>query len=52
MREDALPQPTSLYGASKVAALFLTRQLAAQAGLRHAWLGFFPSMVPATMRAG
>lgn len=41
MREDALPQPTSLYGASKVAAFYLTRQLCAQAGLRHAWLRLF-----------
>jgi nucleoside-diphosphate-sugar epimerase len=41
MREDALPRPTSLYGASKVAAFYLTRQLSAQAGLRHAWLRLF-----------
>jgi UDP-glucose 4-epimerase len=41
MREDALPRPTSLYGASKVSAFFLTRQLAEQAGLRHAWLRLF-----------
>jgi nucleoside-diphosphate-sugar epimerase len=41
MREDALPRPTSLYGASKVAAFYLTRQLAEQAGLRHAWLRLF-----------
>lgn len=41
MSEEALPHPTSLYGASKVAALFLTRQLAEQAGLRHAWLRLF-----------
>jgi nucleoside-diphosphate-sugar epimerase len=41
MREDALPRPTSLYGAAKVAALYLTRQLAEQSGLRHAWLRLF-----------
>ncbi len=41
MAEDALPRPTSLYGAAKVATLFLTRQLAEQAGLRHAWLRLF-----------
>jgi UDP-glucose 4-epimerase len=41
MREDALPRPTSLYGAAKVAAFYLTRQLAEQAGLRHAWLRLF-----------
>src|SRR5260370_38471518 len=41
MREDALPRPTRLYGAAKVAAFYLTRQLAEQAGLRHAWLRLF-----------
>jgi UDP-glucose 4-epimerase len=41
MGEDTLPRPTSLYGASKVSALFLTRQLAEQAGMRHAWLRLF-----------
>jgi nucleoside-diphosphate-sugar epimerase len=41
MREDALPEPTTLYGASKVATLFITRQLAAQAKMRHAWLRLF-----------
>ena len=46
MREDALPRPTSLYGAAKVAALFLTRQLAEQAGLRHAWLRLFSTYGP------
>jgi nucleoside-diphosphate-sugar epimerase len=47
MREDGLPTPTTLYGAAKVAALFLTRQLAAQAGLRHAWLRLFSTYGPA-----
>lgn len=46
MTEDTLPAPTSLYGAAKVAALFLTRQLAAQAGLRHAWLRLFSTYGP------
>ena len=46
MSEDALPRPTSLYGAAKVAALFLTRQLAEQAGLRHAWLRLFSTYGP------
>jgi UDP-glucose 4-epimerase len=46
MAENALPAPTSLYGAAKLAALFLTRQLAAQAGMRHTWLRLFSSYGP------
>lgn len=46
MSEETLPQPTSLYGASKVATLFLTRQIAAQSGLRHAWLRLFSTYGP------
>lgn len=46
MREDSLPQPSTLYGAAKVATLFLTRQLAAQAGMRHVWLRLFSSYGP------
>jgi UDP-glucose 4-epimerase len=46
MREDCLPEPTTLYGAAKVAALYLTRQLAAQAGMRHAWLRLFSTYGP------
>jgi UDP-glucose 4-epimerase len=46
MREDALPEPTTLYGAAKVAALYLTRQLAAQGRIRHAWLRLFSSYGP------
>jgi nucleoside-diphosphate-sugar epimerase len=46
MSEDSLPRPTSLYGAAKVAALFLTRQIARQAGLRHAWLRLFSTYGP------
>ena len=47
MREDALPHPTSLYGAAKVATHFLTAQLAHQSGLRHAWLRLFSTYGPA-----
>jgi UDP-glucose 4-epimerase len=46
MREDTLPLPTTLYGAAKVATLYLTRQLAAQAGMRHAWLRLFSTYGP------
>lgn len=46
MHEDVLPRPTSLYGASKVAAMFLTAQLARQTGLRHAWLRLFSTFGP------
>lgn len=46
MREDALPAPTSLYGAAKVAASVLTAQIAAQSGLRHAWLRLFSTYGP------
>ncbi len=46
MQEDVLPQPTTLYGAAKVATLYLTRQLAAQAGMRHAWLRLFSTYGP------
>ncbi len=46
MLEDAMPEPTTLYGAAKVAALYLTRQLAAQTGMRHAWLRLFSTYGP------
>ena len=46
MRESSLPAPTTLYGAAKVATLFLTRQLAAQSGMRHAWLRLFSTYGP------
>ncbi len=46
MAEDGLPTPTTLYGAAKVAALFLTRQIAAQARMRHAWLRLFSTYGP------
>ena len=46
MLEDSLPEPTTLYGAAKVSTLYLTRQLAAQAGMRHAWLRLFSTYGP------
>lgn len=46
MLEDSLPAPTTLYGAAKVAMLFVTRQMAAQAGMRHAWLRLFSTYGP------
>jgi nucleoside-diphosphate-sugar epimerase len=46
MTEDGLPTPTTLYGAAKVASMFLTRQLAAQSGMRHAWLRLFSTYGP------
>ncbi|MFG1418744.1 NAD(P)-dependent oxidoreductase [Xanthobacter sp. V0B-10] len=44
--EDKLPEPTTLYGASKVAVLHLSRQLAAQAGMSFAWLRLFSTYGP------
>jgi nucleoside-diphosphate-sugar epimerase len=46
MTEDAFPTPTTLYGAAKVATFYLTRQLAAQAKIRHAWLRLFSTYGP------
>lgn len=46
MTENVLPQPTTMYGAAKVAAYYLTRQLSAQAGMRHAWLRLFSTYGP------
>jgi len=46
MLEDSLPEPTTLYGAAKVSTLYLTRQLAAQTGMRHAWLRLFSTYGP------
>lgn len=46
MLEDSLPEPTTLYGAAKVSTLYLTRQLAAQGGMRHAWLRLFSTYGP------
>lgn len=44
--ETDLPEPTTLYGAAKLSTLYLTRQLAAQAGMRHAWLRLFSTYGP------
>lgn len=44
--EDELPRPTTLYGASKLAAFHLSAQLAAQRGLRFAWLRLFSTYGP------
>lgn len=46
MLEGTLPEPTTLYGAAKVSTLYLTRQLAAQSGMRHAWLRLFSTYGP------
>jgi nucleoside-diphosphate-sugar epimerase len=44
--ENDLPLPTSLYGASKLAVYYLTRQLAAQAGIAYAWVRIFSTYGP------
>jgi nucleoside-diphosphate-sugar epimerase len=44
--ETDLTEPTTLYGATKLAACHLTRQLAAQAGMRWAWLRVFSTYGP------
>ena len=44
--ENDLPQPGSLYGASKLAVHYLTRQLAAQAGIAYAWVRIFSTYGP------
>ena len=46
MLEDSLPEPTTLYGAAKVSALYLTRQLAVQNSMRHVWLRLFSTYGP------
>ena len=46
INETELPQPTTLYGASKLAVHVLTRQLAAQAGISYAWLRIFSTYGP------
>lgn len=46
MTEDSLPQPTTMYGTAKVVTYFLTRQIAAQAQMRHAWLRLFSTYGP------
>jgi nucleoside-diphosphate-sugar epimerase len=44
--ERDLPEPSSLYGAAKLAVLHLTRQLSAQAGVSFAWLRLFSAYGP------
>lgn len=44
--ETDLTEPSTLYGASKLAACHLTRQLCAQAGMRWAWLRVFSTYGP------
>ena len=44
--ETMLPEPRSIYGAAKLAALALTRQLCAEAGLDFAWLRLFATYGP------
>ncbi|KAA0073031.1 NAD(P)-dependent oxidoreductase [Tardiphaga sp. P9-11] len=44
--ETDLPHPTTLYGASKLAVHYLTRQLAAQSGMSYAWLRIFSTYGP------
>ena len=44
--ERDLPDPTSLYGASKLAVMHLAGQLSAQAGVGFAWLRLFAAYGP------
>ena len=44
--ETALPVPTSLYGAAKVAVQVLAAQLCADAGMQFAWLRLFSTYGP------
>jgi UDP-glucose 4-epimerase len=44
--EDDPLEPTTLYGAAKVATYYLTRQLAAQSGQDFAWLRLFSTYGP------
>ena len=44
--ETALPVPTSLYGAAKVAMQVLASQLCADAGVEFAWLRLFSTYGP------
>ncbi len=44
--EADLPEPTSLYGAAKLATLHLTRQIAGQAGVAFAWMRLFATYGP------
>jgi UDP-glucose 4-epimerase len=44
--EEDFPQPTTLYGSAKLATCVLLQQLAAQAGVRFAWLRIFSTYGP------
>ena len=44
--ESDCPEPTSLYGAAKLATLHLTRQLCAQNGVGFAWMRLFSTFGP------
>ncbi len=44
--ENQLPAPSSLYGASKLAAMVMMRQLAARVGQSFAWLRLFSTYGP------
>lgn len=46
IREDDVPRPTTLYGKSKLAAGTMTEQVAAQHGMRFAWLRIFSTYGP------
>lgn len=46
IREDDPTSPTTVYGAAKLAACHLTRVLAAQYGMRWAWLRVFSTYGP------
>ncbi len=46
MLETSAPNPTTLYGAAKLSTMYLTRQLAHQAGMRHVWLRLFATYGP------
>ena len=46
IREDQPTNPTTLYGASKLASCWLARSLCAKLGLRFAWLRLFSSYGP------
>ena len=44
--ETQLPQPTTLYGASKLSVGILSERIAALGGMRHAWLRIFSTYGP------
>ncbi len=44
--ESDLPQPTTMYGAAKLATYHLSRQIAAQEGIDFAWMRLFSTFGP------